>query len=167
MYLKIKNILPALVILIMFFGCQKVCTKELRIGEIVQIPVEFVGFNTSEINSIMVYRIDGTNPGLIDTFMMRDILWSYDARSTNEIITDRSSGKNGRNYGYYESYFHNSSLILDWHSSKDTISDFEIIKSREQVKGCHEDDPNVKIDKLTFMHKGKVVSKGEGIQIIK
>lgn len=162
---QITGVFTALIISLAFNGCKKPCEKSLRLGEIVQIPIEFKGFSISEIDNILVYRIDNSNPSLVDTFTIRSILWANMARSTSEIITDREQGQN--QFGKYESYFDNCTLIFDWYSGKDTLSNFEVKKSKENIEGCHENDPNVKIDILSFVHKGNTIFKGESISIDK
>ncbi len=157
----------SLYLVIAISGCVKPCDKSLRIGEIVQIPILFNGFSVSEIDNILVYRIDNSNTSVVDTFLLRDILWANYARSTNEIISDRESSKAQIQFGRYDSYFDNCTLIFDWYTGKDTLLNIEIKKSQEKIKGCHENDPNVKIDKLIFIHKGKTITKDESIQIDK
>jgi hypothetical protein len=164
---KIPKPFIVLLFIISFSGCEKPCDESLRIGEIVQIPIVFNGFSISEIDKILVYRIDNSNTSPIDTFLLRDILWANMARSTNEIITDNESSKTKKQFGRYDSYFDNCTLIFDWYTNKDTLLNFELKKSQEKIKGCHENDPNVKIDKLSFIHKGKTISKDESIQIDK
>ncbi len=161
-----KKIILALMtasFLITFYGCGKKCDMSFRVGEVVQIPIQFNNFTLAEIDNILVYRIDKSNNNVKDTARLTYFLWANKARSTNEIITE--SGGSSKNY--YESTLHNCDLIFDWHSGQDTLSNIEIIKSKENVSGCHKNDPNVKIDKLTFLHKGKVVVKGETIQMNK
>ncbi|MDP1725987.1 MAG: hypothetical protein Q8M15_04330 [Bacteroidota bacterium] len=162
-----KYFLLSLLLLFSFFCCKKQCDKSLRVGEIVQIPVEFVGFSLAEINSIYVYRIDKSNVTLIDTFSMREILWAHEARTFNEIITDNTPSSNSRHFGRYDSYFDNCNLIFNWQTDKDTLSDFKIKKSKEESNDCHSDDPNVKINQFSFFHKGKSISKNESIRITK
>lgn len=157
----------SLFFIIVIAGCEKPCEKDLRIGEIVQIPIQFNGFSLTEIDNILVFRIDDSDTNSIDTFLMQDILWANMARSTNEIITDKEYSKAQKQYGYYDSYLDNCTLIFNWNSGRDTLSNFEIKKSQEKIDGCHENDPNVKIDKLSFIHKGKTISKNESIQITK
>ncbi len=168
--IKIKRLLKAMYSLFFYIaisGCVKPCNESLRIGEIVEIPIVFNRFNISEIDNILVYRIDNSNTNLIDTFLLRKILWANMARSANEIITDTVPSKVNSKLVIYESYFDNCTLIFDWTSGKDTLSNFEVRKSKEQIKDCHENDPNVKIDKLSFIFKGKTISKNETIQIDK
>ena len=153
-------------ILIFFSACIKPCDEALIIGEEVQIPIEFVGFSLNEINGISVCRIDKVSPAQRDSFMMRDILWANEARTNNEIITDRvPTYKVTKKYGDYESYFDNCILIFDWQMGSDTLFDFQIKKSRRQIKGCHKNDPNVQIDKLNFVHVGESISKNQSIRI--
>lgn len=159
----IETAIYGLLVLIAAFGCSKTCDDSLRVGEMVEIPVEFVGFTLPEINNMVVYRVDKSNSGEIDTILMRDLLWAKEARSNNETITDHSTD----NLGYYSSYLDNCHLILDWHTGKDTLSDFVIKKSKALTDDCHKNDPNVRIDQLSFMHQGKMVSKNEGIQVNK
>ena len=162
---QITRIFTALIFVLTCNGCEKPCEDSLRVGEIVQIPIQFNGFSTSEIDNIWVYRVDNSNPGFVDTFRMSSILWANRARSESELITDKVQGRN--QYGYYESYFDNCTLILDWYTNQDTLANFEVKKSKENIEGCHKNDPNVLIDKLSFVHKGKTIYKGESISIYK
>ncbi len=162
-----SKIIMALLFIIAINGCEKSCDESLRLGEIVQIPIQFNGFSTSEIDNILVYRIDNANTSPVDTFLLRDILWANKARSANEIITDRQFSKTQNRFGRYDSYFNNCTIILDWYTGKDSLLNFEIKKSQEKIKGCHENDPNVRIDKFSFVHRGKTISKDESIQIEK
>lgn len=160
-----------LIILFLFFigftGCKKACDKSLRIGERLEIPIQFNGFSLTEIDNIIIYRIDKFDQNSVDTFLLREILWANTARSTEEVITDKEPYKTTKQYGYYESYLNNCNLIFDWTTGKDTLFDIEIMKSKEKIKGCHENDPNVRIDKLTFIHKGKTIYKNESIRLNK
>jgi hypothetical protein len=144
-----------------FFGCR--CDLSMTQGEIVQIPVEFDGFASAEIDNISVYRIDRSNPSSIDTFAMWRILWS----SSNDIITDRPIDSKLDQFGNYDSYFDNCDLILDWHTGRDTLANFQIKKSKKETKGCHENDPNVRIDQFSFTHKGALISLKQSIRISK
>lgn len=153
------TILTGVLILCTFIGCNKKCDDILRIGEVVQIPVSFVGFSLSEIENILVYRIDKNIPNSTDTFLLKEILLANMARSSNEIITDTQPSSATESFGYYESYLNNCDLIFDWQTGKDTLFNFEIIKSKETVKGCHQNDPNIRIDKLSFVHKANHFKK--------
>jgi hypothetical protein len=107
-----------------------------------------------------VYRIDSLNA--IDTFSLSNILFPGGTNNSNQYITD-----DGGDFGYYGSYLNNCDNVFDWISNRDTLSNFIILKSREDVCGCHKGDPNVKIDQLTFVHKGSIINKNESIQINK
>lgn len=136
-------------------------------GEIVQIPVEFVGFSLNEINQIRVYRIDKLDSNAIDTFSISEILWAREARSFHELITDNTPYSVGKRYGDYESYFDNCDLVFNWQTGSDTLIDLIVKKSKEKIKGCHRNDPNVQINQFTFRHKGKTVNKNESIRLEK
>ncbi len=160
----------SLILLLLFItpSCQKACEDYLPLGEMVQIPVEFVDFTLTEMNTIKVYRIDNLNPSQIDTFLLRDILWVQEARAFNETITDRAPGQVTQKYGYYDSYLDQGTLVLDWDSNTDTLSNISIKKSKGEIEGdCYKNAPNVTIDHLSFIHKGKTISKNESIQIRK
>ncbi len=164
---KISIILIISVLFVTFNACDKPCNENLRIGEIIQIPILFNGFSLSEIDNIIIYRVDKSGINTIDTFLLRDILWANSARTTNEIITDKKPGKVAGSYDEYESYFDKCDLIFEWQNGKDTLSNFEITKSQESIKVCNKNDPNVQIDKFSFVHKGKIIAKNEQIQISK
>jgi len=160
-----KSIFFYFFLIISVSGCQKYRNEVLIIGEIVQIPVEFVGFKVSEINNISVYRISKLNPTAIDTFQMWEILWAKDARTFNEILTDNAPDSLQKAFGFYKSYLDNSNLIIEWETGRDTLSDFQIKKSKGSSDECHQGDPNIKIDHFSFVHKGKTIGKRESIQI--
>lgn len=155
-----------ILLLQLFAGCKR-CEEILQVGEAVLIPIQFNGFTASEIDNIVVYRIDHSGINKTDTFRLSGIIWGNYARSTSENITDRNNSKSQQEFGYYDSYFDGCTLILSWGANSDTLSNFEIKKSKKKVKGCHENDPNVQIDKFWFIHKGKIISKNEPIQINK
>ena len=157
----------SLLLFFAFWGCEKPCDKSLRIGEMTQIPVQFVGFTLPEINDIVVYRFNKSNPTIIDTFYLKQILRSHEAISTSEIISDYVPNHVLDSFGYYKSYFDNCNLIFDWQTRRDTLSDFEIKKSKGLSNDCHKNDLNVQIDRLSFNFNGKTISKNETIQIIK
>jgi hypothetical protein len=162
---KCSNLHVCFLIIMTFFACKKSCDLSYRIGEIVQIPIQFNGFSLSEIERISVFRVDKTNPKLIDTFLLKEILWEKMARTNNEIITDHVPSKINKEYTDYESYLNNCSLIFNWKNGSDTLANFEIYKSKESLKGCHENDANIQIDKLYFEHKRKSINKNEMIEI--
>lgn len=155
-----------ILLLISLMGCRKYCHKDAIAGEIVEIPIQFNGFSLQEIDNIWVYRINKSNPTEIDSFFMRDILWANHARSFDEQITDKNYSTS-KTYGRYESYFDNCNLILEWGTGRDTLADFIIKKSEAVGTGCYEGQTYTQIDRFSFTHKGKNISKGEGIQIAK
>lgn len=163
---EVSNLLIVILLIQLFAGCKR-CEEILQVGEVVQIPIQFNGFRVSEIDNIMVLRIDNTGINKTDTFRLSGIIWSNYARSTSESITDRNNSRSQLEFGDYGSYFDGCTLILNWGTNSDTLSNFEIKKSKKKVKGCHEDDPNIQIDKFSFIHKGKTISKNESIQINK
>lgn len=158
------NTLIAAILALATHGC---CTEELVVGEMVEIPIQFNGFSLSEIEKIMVYRIDKSNTNSIDTFMLSNILWAHKARANNEVITDNTPPHSKKQFGRYESYLHHCHLVFDWQIGKDTFSDFEIKKVKAKVRGCHKDDPNVKIVAFSFVHKGKTIAPGQSVSITK
>jgi hypothetical protein len=159
-----KNFIFIFIISVFFTNCGQRCNLVKIEGEVVQIPVEFDGFSLTEISNITVYRIDKLNASLIDTLTMNQFLWSNKASSSGNFITD-----NGFFYtfGYFNSYLDNCDLVLSWPTGGDTLADFIIKKSHVETNDCHKGDPNVRIDKLSFKHKGMMISKNESIKITK
>ena len=165
---KIQLILVAFLTIMALNGCKKPCDKSLElVGEVVRIPVLFNGFSLYEINTMLVLRVDESSTNDIDTFYLSDILWTGSGNTTSRIITDQSPSIVYGNYGLYDSYLNECDLILHWGTGSDTLSNIEIIKSKAEIEGCFADDPNVRIDKFSFIHKGKKISKKEQIQINK
>ncbi len=164
--IKAVGILLIFSVSFLFFGCKKGknCTEDIQMGESVMIPIQFIGFAPQEINGIEVTRINKAN-NVSDNFRLEKILFAYSAHSDNENITDRAQSGN---YGYYESYLNNSTLIFKWDTGSDTLSDFTIKKSKvESTSECHKDDPNVKVDQVTYQHKGQVIPIHTSITIHK
>jgi hypothetical protein len=161
-----RTTLFLLLISILSFGCKKKqsCTGDVQMGESVMIPITFIGFAPQEINGIQVTRINNTTSAM-DNFRLEKILWAYSAHSDQENITDRAQSGD---YGYYDSYLNNSTLILKWDTGSDTLSDFVVRKSKVNVSSeCHKDDPNVKVDQVTYQHKGQIVPMNTRITIYK
>lgn len=149
-------------ILSTFLGCY--CYKELYVGEMLKIPIEFENFRTDELNSIRIYRIDPDSSVKRDTFLLRDIAFYNEIKSNKVDITDRDIV---RIYGDYESYFNECSLVFDWETGTDTFKNMKVSKSREEGERCHKDDPNIRIDNVSFVHKGSIVGKDETVIIEK
>lgn len=153
--------------LFVFLGCKKGknCDNTVQQGESVFIPITFIGFAPQEINGIQVTRIDNSNTTLQDHFRLEKILWAYSSRSDQEHITDRAQSGS---YDSYGSYFDNSTLIFKWDTGADTLSNFIVRKSKvNSTSECHKDDPNVKVDKVTYFHKGQLIPMGTSITIYK
>lgn len=98
-----------------------------------------------------------------DTFALEDIVWGHQIQGNQITITDNDLFNR---YGFYESYFNGCDLIFKWSKSSDTFKNMVILKSKENIKDkCHKNDPNIKIDKVTFEHKGKLINKDELVNI--
>lgn len=149
-------------------GCKKdkSCNQAIvQQGESVFIPITFIGFAPQEINGIQVSRIDNANVTNIDNFRLEKILWAYSAHSDKEHITDRAQSGS---YDNYSSYFNNSTLIFKWDTGADTLSNFIVKKSKVNTDDvCHKDDPNVSVDQVTYIHRGKVIAMDSSITIYK
>lgn len=161
------KMLIALSILFVFVGCKKAknCDGTVQQGESVFIPITFIGFAPQEINGIQVTRINNSNTSLQDNFRLEKILWAYSSHSDQEHITDRAQSGSFDSYG---SYFDNSTLIFKWDTGADTLSNFIVRKSKvNSTSECHKDDPNVKVDQVTYFHKGQLVPMGTSITIYK
>ncbi len=154
--------LPFFLILTTFLGC--CCDKELHYGEELKIPIEFQNFRIDELNYLLVYRIDSDSSIKRDTFILRDIAFYNEIKNTKVDITDRELV---RSYGQYESYFNNCSLVFDWETGTDTFKNMKVTKSRNEGERCHKDDPNIRIDNVSFVHKGSIVGKDETVIIVK
>lgn len=154
--------LPFFLILTTFLGCY--CYKELYEGEMLKIPIEFQNFRIDELNSILIYRIDSDSSVKRDTFLLRDIAFYNEIKNTKADITDRDLV---RSYGMYGSYFNNCSLVFDWKTGTDTFKNMKVTKSKNEGNRCHKDDPNVRIDNVSFVHKGRIIKKDETVIIEK
>ena len=151
--------------LFLFNACQKQCTEELRLGEILQIPIQFNGFSLNELYYMKVIRMSKDLTVKNDTLMLEDIAWGHQIKDNNIIITDDDKYLR---FGDYESYFNQCDLIFLWQSGRDTLKNMVVLKSREIIKDeCHKDDPNVRIDKVSFLHKQKLFTKNEQVIISK
>lgn len=139
---------------------------DLRVGEMLMIPLQFEGFTEQEINQIMVYRIEGSNPNQVDTFALQNSVWPTAETSNLRQLTDKNFSRN-KDYGYYESYLHDCTLILDWYTGQDTLYNLIVRKSQENVKGCYEDHPNIMVNEASLTHKGVRYQKDEIITIKK
>ena len=161
--MRIKVLIFALIT--SFYGCKRHCDLSLIVGEILRIPIEFNNFSISELHNTLVYRIDTNVKVKRDTFSLINIVFTNEIKSTKIQITDKDM-KN--RYGHYESYFNACDLVFDWGSGRDTLRNLIVLKSKKEVDDeCHKDDPNVRIDVVSFIHKGKLIKKNETVFIEK
>ncbi|MDP2174751.1 MAG: hypothetical protein Q8K70_02460 [Bacteroidota bacterium] len=161
-----KRILVFIIIITSLHACKR-CHLDLIIGEDLQIPMKFNGFTDQEINSIKVYRIDLDTNIKTDTFRFQHFITPYFPLKDGSVkFSDRPM--NNKNYGYYDSYLNNCHLVFDWYSGRDTLKNLVIKKSKEKVKDkCYENDPNVKIDFISFSYKNNTYNKGDLVTINK
>lgn len=157
-----RHKLSFFLILTTFLGCY--CDKELHEGEMLKIPIEFQNFRIDELNSLFIYRIDSDSSVKRDTFLLRDIAFYNEIKNTKVDITDRNIV---RSFGRYESYFNNCSLVFDWETGTDTLKNMKVTKSRNEGERCHKDDPNIRIDNVSFVHKGSIIRINETVIIVK
>lgn len=145
-------------------GCDPVCNKDLRLGETLSIPIDLQNYSEREREALFVWNINGT-----DTLVapLKNVL---PARSftDNNAITDNTPN------GYYSSDLHGSNLYFLLFSDDnnpiivDSMTNIVVRKSQEQVDDpCYKDNPNVQIDEVSFIHGGKVKSKGELVLVNK
>jgi hypothetical protein len=120
------------------------------IGEIFMIPVVFENFEDRDMRFIYVYRIDNNPQVGIDTLALERVAFAG-VRGNEVLLTDEGHG-----YGDYSSYFNDCSIVFDWETGTDTISNIVVLKSRGKGDRCHKDDPNIRIDKVEFVHKGNL-----------
>ncbi len=166
-----KTIFILSALLLTYTGCKKAvnCDSSVYTGESVRIPITFIGFFPQEINNIQVYRTNPAFPGKVDTFPLSKILWAYSAHSDNESITDRPlDGNTEPTY----SYLNNCTLVFHWPSNtglkNDTLSNFKISKSKVTTEDkCHENDPIIKVDAVSYTFRGKTILRDSSITIHK
>lgn len=144
------------------------CNDTSVYGEVVSIRVNLEGFTEYEIQTMQVFRLGIQNPGELDSFMLMNMLIPGHSGNSYVTLSEPRSSNSANEYGLYDSYLHQSHLILDWYTGRDTLSNFEVFKSKAfNSDKCHENDPNVRIDKLEFDFHGKRYVKGESITISK
>jgi hypothetical protein len=157
-----KLYLSLFAIILLFSKCRE-CPNDINYGERVLIPVKFEDFTLQEINEMDAYRIDRTTLKR-DTFELIHLMSAYSAHNYSTMLTDRPYKSE---YGPYESYLNNSDLIMVWRFGSDTLSNIMIKKSKSASDKCHEDDPNVQVDEITFTYRGKTYRKNEVITMTK
>lgn len=139
-------------------SCETVCNDDLRLGEVLRIPIDLQNYPNNEAELLQVWKINGVDTTKSD---LKNFLLTQSSTAENN-ITDKSPD------GYYSSdldgsslYFYemrtNDSLIL-----QDSMTNVTIKKSQEKVEDpCYADDPNIQIDELSFTHDGVVKGKGD------
>ncbi len=157
-----KLYLPLIAILLFFSKCRE-CSRDVNYGERVLIPVQFEDFTLQEINEMDVYRIDRTTLKR-DTFELKQLMAAYTAYNYTTQITDRPYKAQ---YGYYDSYLNNTDLILAWRYGTDTLSNIKIRKSQAEADKCDKNDPNVRVDEVSFVFRGKEYGKNQAIVMTK
>lgn len=152
-----------LILIIGLTACRKNCTLLLIEGNYLLIPIQFNEFTMNELNTMRVIRKSHNSLIKNDTFGLEDIAWGHQIKGNQITITDNDLYNR---FGYYESYFNDCELIFKWNNASDTFKNMVILKSKENIKDkCHQDDPNIRIDKVTFEHKGKLINKDELVNI--
>lgn len=154
-------------ILLFIFSCGKICTEELLYGEMLEIPINFQGFTSNEIRNIIVIRINENDTSRKDTAYLDSYIQPGYQNSNEVKITDKYPFQYQDSFGYYSSYFDQCHLILIWQNSSDTLKNMRVKKSKGQADECHKNDPNIRIDELSFFHKGIQISKNTPIIIVK
>lgn len=152
---------------LLIYSCGRYCTEEYLYGEILEIPVYFNGFQSSEINNILVIRINEYDTSRKDTLTLRSMIFPNKIDNNRVNLTDKYPVQYQDSFGHYSSYFDHCHLVLYWHTSSDTLHQMRVRKSKGQSDECHENDPNIRIDEVSFYHKGIKINKGASITIFK
>jgi hypothetical protein len=139
-------------------SCEKLCNEDSRLGEILEIPLDLQNYAEGEAAFLRVVNINGEQR---DTSFLRDLLFF----GRDNVITDQqpdgyySSNLDGSSLYFYE-LIENDSIVL-----RDSMTNIVIKKSQEKVDDpCYEDDPNIQIDQVSFIHAG--VTKGKGDVVV-
>ncbi len=141
-----------------FIGCEPICNEDLRVGEILEIPLDLQNYAEGEAEFLRVVNV---NLEQRDTSFLTDMLFF----GRDNVITDQqpdgyySSNLDGSSLYFYE-LIKNDSIVL-----RDSMTNIIIKKSQEKVEDpCYEDDPNIQIDQVSFVHAG--VTKGKGDVVV-
>jgi hypothetical protein len=155
----------SLIATVLLFSKCRECSNDVNYGERVLIPVQFEDYTLQEINEAHAVRIDRTTLKR-DSFDFRQIMAAYSAYNYSTQITDRPQSGS---YSDYESYLNNSDLIIIRRNrdGSDTLSNIVIKKSKAEVDKCHKDDPNVRVDEVSFVYKGKTYTRNQVVTITK
>ncbi len=150
---------------IVLMACEKKCTLLLHIGEAVKIPIQFNGYSVSELNNLLVIRKSHDSNVKNDTFLLETCLWGHQIKSNSIEITDADIHNK---FGYYGSYFNDCDLIFKGQITRDTFKNMVILKSKANTSDkCNQNDPNIRVDKISFEYKGKMINKGELVNMTK
>lgn len=154
-----KSFLSIFSFIMLFSSCGKLCHKDLRVGEMLMIPIDFSQYDAREVGRIQVLNV---NNG--DTFSgsLRDNYLFHKTGREENWLTDNPMD------GYYSSDLDGSNLYFCFRLSEnafqmlDSITHIVVKKSQEKVKEpCYKDHPNVQIDALSFDHNGKTLYKND------
>lgn len=156
-----KSLFAFISLFLLWTGCTTYCNEDLRLGQMVQIPIDLQNYPEEDAQSLYTWII---NEGDTTEQPLRDILWAQNF--DNPRITDESPD------GYYSSNLHGSDIYFfqyDESSNKvlrDSITDIIILKSQEKIDDpCYKGHPNVQIDELSFVHEGRTKGRNDIIII--
>jgi hypothetical protein len=159
-----KNSILTLIAGLFYYGCA--CDESLLMGQEVQIPLVFENFSTAEINSMHLLIVDKTKADTISGKLTSYLVGSQIL--TTNYLTDHPIE------GYYSSDMDGKDIYFVYPQSDgsftkiDSLMNMVIKKSQGYTSDkCHENDPNVKIDELSFMHNGQTLGKEDHIRIKK
>ncbi|MBT6234665.1 MAG: hypothetical protein HOI49_01055 [Bacteroidetes bacterium] len=151
-----KNIMSFTLLSLCMFGCAKVCTLESLLGEMLRIPLDLSAYSTQEISAIDVWNVnngDTTSTPLRSNYLAENSDGQY-------WLTDNNTD------GYYSSDLDGSNLYFYFRLSDtsvqllDSITHITVKKSKGEVDDvCYEDDPNVQIDEISYLHDGNTMGK--------
>jgi hypothetical protein len=153
-----KNGLLFILLAVGFVSCETLCNEDLRLGQILEIPLDLRNYPDKEAEFLWVVNV---NRSQRDTSFLRDILFSHSISSDNAITDENpdgyySSNLDGSNLYFYEQ-LENNTFVL-----RDSMTHIVVKKSQEKVDDpCYKDHPNIQIDELSFTHDGVVKGKGD------
>ena len=149
---------------ILLYSCA--CDESLLMGQEVQIPLVFENYAIAEINSMRLLIINQTNQDTINDNLTRYLFGSQIL--TTNYLTDHPI------VGYYTSDLDSKDIFFVFPASDgsftkiDSLTQMVIKKSQGTTTDkCHENDPNIKIDELHFVHNGQTLGKDDTIRIKK
>jgi hypothetical protein len=159
-----KNGLLCILLAVGFMSCETLCNEDLRLGQILEIPLDLRNYPDREAEFLWVVNVNGAQQ---DTSFLRDILFTHSISSNNAITDEQPDG-------YYSSNLDGSSLYFFEYVSQDSIIIRDsmtniIIKKSQKTEAdpCYADDLNIQIDELSFTHDGLVKGKGDVVVLNK